>query len=113
MDIGLFKNIDLNFSLGSQVLVPSLSGLWPISSFKVNESLQKVFDAEHSSAPSHTLAPDDAPRLAVKTHKHQNAISNWASFHWSLIKVFKSGQSTLNSQNKAIYLWLFLSKKNR
>ena len=42
--------------------------LFPISSFEVNEFLQKSFNAEHASTASHTLAPDDdAPRLEFKT----------------------------------------------
>ena len=34
-----------------------------IPSFKVNEYLQKFFDAEHASTVSHTLASDDDPKL--------------------------------------------------
>ena len=53
--------------LGTKYTRVTMLGLCPISSLKVNESLQKSFDAEHASTASHTLAPDDPPKLEVKS----------------------------------------------
>ena len=41
----------------------------PISRFKVNETKQKSFDAEHRSVASRSVAPGDAPKLGVKSKK--------------------------------------------
>ena len=58
--------------LGTKYTRVTMLGLCPISSLKVNESLQKSFDAEHAGTASHILAPDDTPKLEVKTTKKKN-----------------------------------------
>ena len=55
---------------GSQISIIHESNLGKVFVnfvIRVNESLQKSFDAKHASEASRTLAPDDAPKLDVKT----------------------------------------------
>ena len=66
----LSLKIFLHHSGGSQISIIHESNLGKVFVnfvIRVNESLQKSFDAKHASEASRTVAPDDAPKLDVKT----------------------------------------------